>query len=103
MGTIDSTLNGVNGQAIKITLNSAATFSASQALLRAIGYANTSDDPSSGLSNKNRTVRITLDDGGNTSGIGPVVREDASLSVSADVTINYTSINNTCINYTSIL
>jgi len=69
IGTVDATLNGVHGQALRITLNSSATKAASQALLRSIAYSNTSDDPSSGLSNNDRVVRITFDDGGNTSGI----------------------------------
>ena len=61
IGTIDTTLNGVNGQGLKIALNFNSSPAAVQALARSIGYANNSDAPNT----TTRTVTFTLNDGGN--------------------------------------
>ncbi|MBE0625935.1 MAG: DUF4347 domain-containing protein [Burkholderiales bacterium] len=61
IGTINATLNGVNGQGLRIELNFNSTAEAVQALAHSIGYANSSDSPSTAT----RSVTFTLDDGGN--------------------------------------
>ena len=93
IGAIDNSFDGVNQNDLKIHLSQHATHEATQALIRAIAYHNTSDDPSSGLSNNDRTVRFILNDGGNTSGIDPVDQADSALVCSVDVSIIFTSVN----------
>ena len=93
IGAIDNSFDGVNQNDLKIHLSQHATHEATQALIRAIAYHNTSDDPSSGLSNNDRTVRFILNDGGNTSGIDPVDQADSALECSVDVSIIFTSVN----------
>ena len=95
IGSIDGALNGINNTALQVNLNNNATLAASRALLRAFAYHNTSDDPSSGIADadNNRSIRITVNDGGSTSGVDPISQQDAALEGSTDVTVAFTSIN----------
>ena len=74
--TIGSAAGGAGGATLMITLNPAATAPAVQALVRAIVYSNTSENPSTVA----RTLRFTLVDG-------------AAASTMADITISVTSVN----------
>lgn len=59
IGTIDGTLNGTSGSALKINLNASATATAVELLAEAIQFANTSDNPPSG----SRAITLTIVDG----------------------------------------
>ncbi|MFI3157998.1 MAG: VCBS domain-containing protein, partial [Methylococcaceae bacterium] len=82
IGLIDVTLNGANNTALKISLNSSASLAATQALMRAIAYSNTSDNPS----NAARVVTFTLNDGQN-------IGTGTALERTATATVNFTSVN----------
>lgn len=62
IGTIDASLNGSNGAALRINLNGNASAVAVQALARTLAYRNVSDTPSTA----SRGVTFTVNDGGNT-------------------------------------
>ena len=83
IGTIDATLNGVNGQALKIALNSSASGAAVQALGRAIGYSNSSNVPLTAT----RTVSFVFNDGAN-AGSGPL----GGLSVTKLAAVTITAV-----------
>jgi len=55
----DTNANGINGNPLKISLNTNATPAAVQALARAIGYRSSSDNPSTAI----RTATFTVNDG----------------------------------------
>jgi hypothetical protein len=76
--SIGSFSGGVNGASLVVTLNSAATAAAVQALARAVAFSNTSEAPSTAL----RTVTYTVVDGDGGSDTG-----------SATATVNVTGVN----------
>ena len=73
VGTITS--DGTDGAALEISLNSNATNVTMQTLIRAVTYANTSDDP-----NAERLVSIQLTDGD-----GGHVRETVSIAITPEI------------------
>ena len=78
IGTIDATLNGASGQALKINLNASATTGMVQLLARNIQFANpTSDNPPVGA----RAITLTLDD------------NNAGVVTSSSATVTITAIN----------
>jgi hypothetical protein len=78
IGAIDATDNGVNGADLTITFTTTdATPAAVQALVRAIGYANSSDNPSA----FSRTVAFTVTDG------------DSGSSGAVNQTVNVNPVN----------
>ncbi|MFM8931036.1 MAG: hypothetical protein ACKOS8_04040, partial [Gemmataceae bacterium] len=85
IGTIDAALYGANNTVLRIDLNASATTTATQTLLRAIAFSNTSDNPS----NLARTVTFTLNDGMNTS----TLAGDTARQTTATATVNFTSVN----------
>ena len=85
IGVIDITLNGANNTGLKIALNSGASVSATQALMRAIGFNSTSDDPSTLA----RTVKFSLNDGMNIS----TLAGDTALQTTMTATVNFLSVN----------
>ena len=93
IGSIDGQLDGSNNTSLKINLNSNANLAASRALLRAIAYHNTSEDPSSGQPDNDRNIRITFNDGGSTSGVSPVDQATAALEGTTELTVAFTSVN----------
>ncbi|MDP1612088.1 MAG: DUF4347 domain-containing protein, partial [Sulfuritalea sp.] len=91
VGTIDSTNNGVNGNALRINFGSGSTVAAVQALARAVGYSNTSDSPSTGT----RSVSFEINDGGNL-GTGSAISatktgDTITLAASNDTPVNTVS------------
>jgi hypothetical protein len=58
IGTISATLDGVDGTPLKIELNANATRAAVEALIEALGYANTSEDPL-----EQRSLGLVVNDG----------------------------------------
>lgn len=80
IGSIDAVLNGLNGSALRINLNSGASTAATQALARVISYQNSSEAPSTST----RTVTYTLNDGGNTGSGGALSgTRTATITISA--------------------
>ncbi|HYE85703.1 MAG TPA: VCBS domain-containing protein, partial [Vicinamibacterales bacterium] len=68
IGTIDATLDGVNGRSLRINLTAGSSPAALQALARAVAYSNTSDAPSTAT----RSVNFVVNDGGNYGTGGPL-------------------------------
>ncbi|HYE87304.1 MAG TPA: hypothetical protein VEA16_13175, partial [Vicinamibacterales bacterium] len=83
IGTVDATLDGLNGRSLRINFNADSTPAAVQALARAITYTNSSEAPSTAA----RSVNFVVNDGGNYGSGG------AKQATSVTDTITVASVN----------
>jgi fibronectin-binding autotransporter adhesin len=74
IGTIDAVDDGVNGNDLEIDLNAAATTAAVEALIEALTYQNTSNDPAA-----TRTIEVTFNDGD-----GGVTTQETQITITAE-------------------